>query len=163
MRKIRAFLFTASILLVSCGDKSSNKVEKAEDRIDAIVSRIKGSDAQAYEYNKARKYHFIDIDGDGNKDVVSFFTIEGVGGGNSYTFYMSVLLHNNGKLSELGTIVVGGKGRRSVNFDKVGLNKDSIELETTEYGPDDPMCCPTKASTARFLLTGGVKEVSVKP
>lgn len=135
----------------------------AENRINEIVSRITGADGYATEYAKARKYHFLDIDDDGIKDVVSFFTIEGSGGGNNYFFYMTVLLNKKGKISELGTIEVGGKGMRDVNFDKVAINKGNLELETTEYGPDDAMCCPSKVSSARFLVTGNVEEVSVAP
>ncbi len=158
MRKHAALWVFAAILLSSCSDRPDQK--DAAARIDAIVARIKGRDAHATEYPDTRKYHYVDINGDGVPDVVALFTVEGFGGGNNYSFYLSVLRNNKGVLAEVDTVKAGGKGERELNFDTVRLKQGTLELDTKEYAPDDPMCCPSRAGIARFAIAGGIREIA---
>lgn len=85
--------------------------------------------------------------------------IAGFGGGNNYNFYMSALRGMGGTFVE-----VGAKGERHVNFDMVRLENRSFVIETTEYLPDDPMCCPSKPGYTKFEIAGGnIRKLAITP
>lgn len=123
-------------------------------------------DAEAVEHRKARKIHHLqDMPG----MVLVFFTVEGFTGGNNYTFYLAVFepswkpeqskegkpLHSvsiTPKYRLVGYSSVGGKGWRSVDFEKITVEKKQITLQTKEYASNDPMCCPSKTGTARYRI-----------
>lgn len=148
-----AVMAGATLLLSACGD--GKKLEEAGQKIDAIVKKLNRDDPDASEHTEARMIHLLDIDKDGRKDAVAFFTIEGMGGGNGYSFYMTVLYGGDKGFSNIGTLKVGGKGERHVNFDKIALDRETLVVETTEYAEGDPMCCPSRPGEARFSIARG--------
>lgn len=150
------------MILSSCGDRGNLK--DAAKQIDSIVSRIKGSDPETAEHAGARKIHFLDFDGDGIKDVIASFTIVGGSGrnqNNGYSIYMSALRGQDGSFLEVGTVKVGGKGERNLNFDSVEFEEGAVVVKTAEYAPSDPMCCPSREGRVRFLVsTSGIRELA---
>lgn len=145
--------FTVTLLLSACGD--SHKIAEINRQLDAIVKKILGSDRSASENVSARKIYLLDVDHDGVKDAIAFFTIGGQGGGNNYRFYMTVLRGNGEGFVKIGTLKVGAKGERQVDFDNVYIENGTIIVTTSEYAADDPMCCPSRPSNAKFKVTNG--------
>lgn len=162
MRKLNLLFvlaMSATLLLTACGDQE--KIREANRQVDAVVKKIIGGDRSASENPEARRIHLLDFDHDGVKDVIALFTIEGMGGGNNYSFYMIALRSKGEGLVKAGTLKVGAKGKRHVNFDAVRLENRMLLLEVTEYGPDDPMCCPSKVATAKFeVMNGTLRELT---
>lgn len=154
-------IFTVLILLIARVSHANEK--DFEPLVNSIINRITAGDESATEYSEARTTHFIDINGDGEEDVIALFTMEGFGGGNNYSFYMVALINRHGKFKELDTIQVGGKGQRGIDFSNVYLKEGQIVLGTQEYGENDPMCCPSIDGSARFSVQGGLSEIKGAP
>ena len=109
-----------------------------------------GSTCRGTEYKKARRFCFGDIDGDGKDDIAVLYTIEGFCCGNNYHFYLAVLINRGSKFELVTSAEVGGKGERGVEFNAIKNGK--ILLNTDEYLPDDPMCCPSSKGRTTYIL-----------
>jgi hypothetical protein len=124
------------------------------------------SDTRTEEYAKARTVHQIQ---NSARWVLVFFTLEGIRGSNSYSFYLAVFEPDYGVEAEeigvvdqaalpvkkyrlLGYATVGGKGWRHVDFSNVKVTGDLIVLQTTEYKPSDPMSTPSLPGQAIFQV-----------
>ena len=94
-----------------------------------------------------------DLNGDGKTDVVVVYTIEGVGGGNDWTQYATVLAAQAPGYSATTPKEVGGKSVRAV--DSCTITDKTIELALKEYAPEDASCCPSKPGRARYVFAGG--------
>jgi len=112
-----------------------------------------GSTCRGTEYKKARRFYFGDIDGDGKDDIAVLYTIEGFCCGNNYHFYLAVLINRGSKFELVTSAEVGGKGERGVEFNAIKNGK--ILLNTDEYLPDDPMCCPSSKGRTTYSLKNG--------
>lgn len=132
---------------------SSATPDKAEGQkvIDKYIAGVaKVSDGE--EYKEARKLFYGDIDGDGDEDAVAQFTVEGMGGGNNYSFELAVFKNDNGKLTAITDEVVGGKLNRNVELKRI--EKGVIYLDTKEYAEDDGACCPSIEGKTSYVLEG---------
>ena len=146
-------------MLSSCGDRPNH--EEVTKQVESVIARVKGKDPHAIENTEARKVHVMDFDKDGTNDAVVFFTIEGAGGGNNYSIYMSALRGKGETFVEAGTLRIGAKGKRHVNSDTARFENGVIVVGTTEYAPDDPMCCPSKPGHAKFeVVKGKIRELA---
>lgn len=127
-----------------------DKVEgqKVIDKYIAGVAKV--SDGE--EYKEARKILYGDIDGDGDEDAVAQFTVEGMGGGNNYSFELAVFKNDSGKLTAVTDEVVGGKLNRNVELKRI--EKGVIYLDTKEYAEDDGACCPSIEGKTSYILQG---------
>ena len=77
--------------------------------------------------------------------------------GNNDHVYLDVFLNRGSKFEFVTSLEVGGQGQRGVYFDRIKNGK--ILLNTDEYLPDDPTCCPRgKGSTAYILKNGKLVE-----
>ena len=94
-----------------------------------------------------------DLNGDGKSDVVVVYTIEGVGGGNDWTQYATVLIAQPPGYSATTPKEVGGKSVRAV--DSCTISDKVIELALKEYAAADASCCPSKPGKARYGFSGG--------
>lgn len=131
--------------------------QKTIDRYIAGVAKV--SDAE--EYKEARKILDGDLDGDGDEDAAVQFTIEGMGGGNNYGFYLAVFRNENGKFTAVTDEVIGGKLNRDVEFKKIENGK--MYFDTKSYGKDDGACCPSIPGKTGYILEGNkLKEVKTK-
>jgi len=115
--------------------------------------------ARSEEYTDARKVLRGDINGDGQKDLVVLYTLEGAGGGNSYNQYLAVFLTTGRSYREVAHVLVGGKLQRDVELSSI--SDSTINLDTKAYAKNDPACCPSRAGKARFVLRAN-KLVEVK-
>lgn len=93
------------------------------------------------EYKKARRFCVGDIDRDGTDDIAVLYTI------------VSFCCGNNSQFKLVASIKVGGKGERWVEFNEIKGGK--ILLNTDEYLPDDPMCCPSGKGRTTYSLKNG--------
>lgn len=128
--------------------------QKVIDRYIAGVAKV----SDASEYKEARKIIYGDLDGDGDEDAAAKFTIEGMGGGNNYAFYLAVFRNENGKLKGVTDDAIGGKMNRDVTFTKVENGK--MFFDTKGYAEDDGACCPSiEGKTTYILENDKLKEV----
>ena len=130
------------------------EAQKVIDRYIAGVSKVSDAD----EYKEARKIIYGDLDGDGDEDAAAQFTIEGMGGGNNYGFYLAVFRNENGKLKGITDDAIGGKMNRDVTFTKIENGK--MYFDTKGYAEDDGACCPSiEGKTTYVLENDKLKEV----
>lgn len=122
--------------------------QKVIDRYLAGVAKV----SDASEYKEARKILYGDLDGDGDEDAAAQFTIEGMGGGNNYAFYLAVFRNENGKLKGVTDDVIGGKLNRDVTFIKIENGK--MFFDTKGYAEDDGACCPSIEGKTSYILEG---------
>lgn len=95
-----------------------------------------------------------DLNGDGKPDTVVVYTIEGVGGGNDWTQYATVLTATPQGYGATLPKEVGGKSLRAI--DGCSVNGGILELALKEYAPTDASCCPSQPGRARFAFATGV-------
>ena len=121
----------------------------------AIATHVNKVSDDATEYKQARKIVYGDVDGDGAKDAVVQYTLEGAGGGNSWNQYLAVFLNKKGVYKMAAEEVVGGKFSRSFDVLKV-VNKEIIAATETcpEDGPQGLCQNPAKGQV-KFVFTGG--------
>jgi hypothetical protein len=116
-----------------------------------------GSTCRGIEYREGRSFCFGDINGDGKEDIAVLYTLEGFCCGNNYEYYLAVFLNSASGFELVTSTEVGGKGERTVEFDRIKDGK--IVLNTDEYLDGDPMCCPSgKGATAYSLKDGKLVE-----
>jgi len=102
-----------------------------------------------------------DVDGDGHTDVVVIYTIEGVGGGNDWTQYATLLTSTPRGYGASMPKEVGGKGVRVVEGCTIGAS--SVELALKTYGPQDASCCPSVPGKARLAFAAGALSEAPAP
>jgi hypothetical protein len=101
----------------------------------------------------ARKSCEGDLNGDGHGDVVVLYSIEGVGGGNDWTQYATVLTSTPQGFGATTPKEVGGKSVRAVEGCSIAGATVALDLKT--YGPKDGSCCPSVPGKATFRFEKG--------
>ncbi|MGI8787705.1 MAG: hypothetical protein ACR2HG_08105 [Pyrinomonadaceae bacterium] len=141
------------ILIASTSIKAQTVSSKT---INRYIEKIR---EDASEYKEARKIVYGDVNGDGVKDAVVQYTLEGAGGGNSWGQSLVVFLNVKGvfKLSDDET--VGGKFFRIFTLQKVVGKQIIGATETCPRGEPQGICKnPKKAQVKYVLLNGKLKE-----
>lgn len=158
--KWKFFLFNLIIFCLAGIVFSSSKTVAAQNNLQkAIKNHIEKVSEDASEYEKARKIVYGDVDGDGVKDAVVQYTLEGFGGGNSWGQSLAVFLNKKGVYKMAADEVVGGKFFRSFTVQKI-IGKQIVGA--TETCPEDEpqgLCkTPKKKQVKYVLLNGKLKE-----
>jgi len=124
--------------------------------IDRYIEKVR---EDADEYKEARKIIYGDVDGDGTKDAVVQYTLEGAGGGNSWGQSLVVFINKKGVYKASGDETVGGKFFRSFDLLKV-VGKEIVGATETcpEDGPQGLCENPKKKQVKYVLLNGKLKE-----
>ncbi len=124
--------------------------------IDRYIEKVR---EDADEYKEARKIIYGDVDGDGTKDAVVQYTLEGAGGGNSWGQSLVVFLNKKGVYKMSADETVGGKFFRSFDLLKV-VGKEIVGATETcpEDGPQGLCENPKKKQVKYVLLNGKLKE-----
>ena len=141
------------VLVASIEVKAQANLQKA------ITAHIKKVSGDAAEYKEARKIVYGDVDGDGTKDAVMQYTLEGAGGGNSWGQSLAVFLNKKGVYKLAADETVGGKFLRS--FDVLRIkNKEVVgAIETCPTDEPQGLCKNPKKEQVRYvLLNGKLKE-----
>ena len=124
--------------------------------IDRYVEKIR---EDASENKEARKIVYGDVNGDGRKDAVVQYLLEGAGGGNSWGQSLVVFLNKKGVYKASGDATVGGKFFRSFNLLEITGKEIIGATETCPDGDPQGMCeNPKKKQVKYVLLNGKLKE-----
>ncbi len=132
----------------------------AQDNLEKTINRyIEKIREDASEYTEARKIVYGDVDGDGTKDAVVQYTLEGAGGGNSWGQSLVVFLNKKGVYKMSADETVGGKFFRSFGLLKV-VGKEIVGATETcpDNGPQGACENPKKKQVKYVLLNGKLKE-----
>jgi len=158
-------LFISILVLCSFAVRSSGAEPK---RYEPDPRQVKAADAFIHsreiirnprkpaenrmEYRDARSYAFGDVTGDRIPDLVVQFTLEE---GNNWSLHAVVLA--GPELRKSWVARVGGKGWRNVDLDEVV--DEGIDFTSTNYAPEDAICCPSIEGSATFyLIEDGLEE-----
>jgi hypothetical protein len=149
---VKRILLILFILVIPLEAANANGLQdQQESMIDTYIAR-QAERLRGEEYREARKLASGDLTGDGIAETAVLYTIEGQGGSNTYVQYLAVFAPGKGRLVALTNTPVGGKSSRSV--ESLAIDKNTIQLATLSYGPQDPSCCPSRKGTTRFVLAG---------
>lgn len=102
-----------------------------------------------------------DLNGDGHSDVVVIYTIEGVGGGNDWTQYATVMTSTPQGFGATMPKEIGDKSVRAV--DGCTIAAPMIELDVKTYGPKDASCCPSVPGKVRLSFANGALGDAATP
>lgn len=105
-------------------------------------------------YRKINEYGFIDINNDGQKDlIVNMFMSQMCGGSGSGGQYLLVALNENDSFELKGIKQVGYRGDY-LDTEQVLKNDNFLIFRNFSYHLDgrDPMCCPSKEGISRITL-----------
>ena len=105
-------------------------------------------------YRKINEYGFIDINNDGQKDlIVNMFMSQMCGGSGSGGQYLLVALNENDSFELKGIKQVGYRGDY-LDTEQVLKNDNFLIFRNFSYHLDgrDPMCCPSKEGISRIAL-----------
>ena len=144
---------TVMVLLVGIGRAEAQPASAgwqgfANAWIASHAARMKGSAPK-----DTRKSCEGDLNGDGHGDVVVIYSIEGVGGGNDWTQYATVLTSTPQGYGATMPKEVGGKSVRAV--EGCTIAGATVELDLKTYGPKDGSCCPSVPGKVRYAFTKG--------
>jgi hypothetical protein len=137
----------------------SSQTSAAEKAINAHILKEAKSQG-AVEYREARKVLFGDVDGDGDEDAVAQYTIEGMGGGNSFAQMLAIFTNQKGVYSFVTQEVVGGKfAYRTSKLTSVENGRIYLSTESCAEPPQG-LCDNPKKGRAIFTFTKGkLKEL----
>ena len=131
-------------------DKSINEILEDYGNLKNEFGKVCGT-----EYKDARVYHSLDIDEDGDNDILVFFTLEGLGcGASDYSSYLLTALYDNDTFSYKSYYKIGGKGILTTDFNYLKYDSGKLLLKATEYADDgsDPLCCPSKTTNFNIYV-----------
>ncbi len=125
--------------------------------VDRIAARLASEASGGSEFRRARWTTLAIPDADGQPRGISIFTIEGIGGGNNFTQYMTLLDTDaeHVRFIEADTWIVGGKGIRLLVANELSIREGLIVVPTLSYAERDALCCPSMPGDARFEIRGG--------
>lgn len=147
----QSFLFclvTAMILFASTDALAQANLEKA---IDRHIEKVR---EDAEEVKEQRKIIYGDVNGDGTKDAVVQYLLEGAGGGNSWGQSIAVFLNRKGVYKLAADETVGGKFFRSFDLLKVTGREIIGATETCPDGDPQGMCENPKKKRVKYILVG---------
>jgi len=99
-----------------------------------------------------RRYDALDdVDGDGKDDFLVLFTVEGPRGANDHVTFLAAFL--SGKPASPIVVEAGRRGERDPIA--IAARRGGISLDTLDYLPSDPMCCPSGKGRLVYRLEGG--------
>ena len=87
-----------------------------------------------------------DLNGDGREEIVVLLAAN-LGGSGTF-MHLAVLEQRGGELVNLTTLALGDR----VKVESLAIDSGRIEAKMLEFGPDDPMCCPSQPGQHRWAL-----------
>lgn len=152
--KLFLLCLAGTCILIASATTSAQRI--STKLVNAYIAKV-SEDAE--EYRQARKIVYGDVDGDGAKDAVVQYTLEGAGGGNSWGQQLVVFLNVKGVFKASGDETVGGKFFRSFNLQKVAGKQIIGATETCPEDEPQGLCKnPAKKQVKYVLLNGKLKE-----
>ena len=140
-------------------ESKSAQTSAAEKAINAYI-RKEAKSQDGTEYREARKVVFGDVDGDGDKDAVVQYTIEGMGGGNSFEQMLAVFINQKGVYRFTAEEVVGGKfAYRTSELTSIENGKILLSTEACAEPPQGLCDNPKKGQAIFTFNKGKLKEM----
>jgi hypothetical protein len=90
-----------------------------------------------------------DLNGDG-RDEIAVLLAANLGGSGTF-MYLAVLEQHGGELVNLTTLALGDR----VRVESLAIDSGRIRAKMREFGPDDPMCCPSQVGQHHWALQDG--------
>lgn len=151
------YIFYFALMLFFFGISTERGIF-AQGNLQSAINQYIAKQAKAdgsSEYKNARKVLTGDLDGDGDKDAVVQFSLEGAGGGNNWSQMMAVFINNKGIYKFAGEEVVGGKFfDYTSTLSNVGKGIITLNTETCAEPPQG-LCENPKKGVAKFLFKQG--------
>ena len=160
--------FLISLLTVvasSCSVDKSEFIEQVENKdieniINTVTDKIYNSRISnefgpcGSEYIDGRRYSFLDINNDSNEDLIVFMVFEGLNCGSTGSDSHKFLLvsENDNGLYRFHSMTKFKFGGEVIQTDYIKKSGDKLILNTFTYGPNDPMCCPSKESKLNISI-----------
>jgi hypothetical protein len=146
--------------------KVSSRVEFTEsfstppdEVINAHIRKVAKSQGGA-EYRESRILRFADVDGDGDEDAVAQYTVEGMGGGNSFVQMLAIFTNQKGVYRFTAEEVVGGKfANRTSKLTNIENGKIILSTETCAEPPQGLCDNPKKGQAVFTFNNGKLKEL----
>lgn len=94
-----------------------------------------------------------DSNGDSTKDIAIVYN-EMIPGANNYVQSLSFFESSRDSVTGYDYIfdkAIGNRG--STSIDNIKMSRNVITLETLEFGPNDPMCCPSLKKQVQCKLS----------
>jgi hypothetical protein len=145
--RLPLFTLVATLIFFASIDvRAQANLEKA---IDLHIEKIQDD---ASENKEARKIIYGDVNGDGIKDAVVQYILEGAGGGNSWGQSIAVFLKRKGVYKMTADETVGGKFFRSFDLLKVANREIIGATETCPDGDPQGMCENPEKKQVKYVL-----------
>jgi hypothetical protein len=148
----RELLLTVFALIILCCLAAPLNAQQADSKVIDSYIAAQAKREKGEEPDGVRKVVQGDLNKDGVDDVAVLYTIEGQNGSNNYIQYLAVFLGTNKGLVFAARTPAGGKNHREAEL--VSITNGKINLNTVDYGPKDPSCCPTIKGATKYLLAG---------
>lgn len=129
---------------------SNPAAQSAAPSLSAALERLvqETSADGGSEIAEARQVVQVDLNGDGIKDAVILFTIEGQGGGNSSYQNLTAFYQQPHGWIAGDRVTTGGATEMEL------LDDNLFGLTELTYAEDDPRCCPSLESRVTYRWTG---------
>jgi len=146
-------LIVTLILFAAADVKAQANLEKA---IDRHIEKVR---EDASENKAVRKIIYGDVNGDGVKDAVVQYLLEGAGGGNSWGQSIAVFINRKGVYKMTADETVGGKFFRAFKLLKIAGKEIIGATETCPAGDPQGMCDNPKKKQVKYVfLNNKLKE-----
>lgn len=89
-----------------------------------------------------------DLNGDGAQDAVVILSANT--GGSGAFIYMVVIVNQNGAPKQVATELLGDRAQ----IKALNIAGGQLDVDYLGFGPQDPMCCPSQATTRSYRLQG---------
>ena len=131
------------------------KLSETMQSVDEEEDRYCGS-----EYKGARAYNFVDLNKDEKDDVLVFFTLESMGCGSWYSFYLASILNKNSQYELANYIHIGGKMSQTPAYDTLRVQGDvlTIPMMMCDGNP-----FPVRRDSIEVQFNNGILEDYLEP
>jgi len=153
------FLNIMLFALVCSGVAAAQQKNALQKAIDKHIAAEAAKEAGAVEYAEGRITVEGDVDGDGDKDTVVQYTLEGGGGGNNYGQSIAVFINTKGAYKASANTAVGGKLSRTFTLKTVSKGKITGATETCTDSAQGACENPKKGTASFSFKKNKLKEL----
>lgn len=159
MRNNILTLFCLTILSLFCVSQNISAQKNLLSVVSKYISEQEDSQ-QASEPDRTRKVIQADLDGDGDKDAVVKYMLEGFGGGNNWVQRLAVFRNDKGVYKFVTEDSIGGKlSDKTFTLKKVTNRKIYLDTLSCSEIPQGICENPKKGRTIFVFRKGKLQEL----
>lgn len=159
MRNNILTLFCLTILSLFCVSQNVSAQKNLLSVVSKYISEQEDSQ-QASEPDRTRKVIQADLDGDGDKDAVVKYMLEGFGGGNNWVQRLAVFRNDKGVYKFVTEDSIGGKlSDKTFTLKKVTNRKIYLDTLSCSEIPQGICENPKKGRTIFVFRKGKLQEL----